>query len=306
MRKPAIIVIVIFCLLIQSHAQDKNILFSQYIFNGLTISPAYAGSHDVFSASFLSRYQWIGFEGAPGYFALNLHSPGKKTRTGWGVNMMYETIGIRSTFGFYANYAYRLSLGPGTLAMGIKAGFASGNQEVLNIYDKDKLDPVFNDNSSNYFLPNFGIGFYYRTKKIFAGLSVPLMLGYEADNEGTIKAYHDFSMYTYYLTAGIHLKPDNNWQITPSVLTRYEQASGIVLDGTVNILYKDAFGAGLGYRTAGALMMFVNYRIGYQTTVGLAYDFGFGGINQYNRNSIEIAIQVDLGFKVNRSNPTDF
>jgi hypothetical protein len=52
--------------------------------------------------------------------------------------------------------------------------------------------------------------------------------------------------------------------------------------------------------------MMVNYRIGYQTTVGLAYDLGFSGINQYNRNSFEIAIQFDLGFKVNRTNPIVF
>ncbi|MBN1414947.1 MAG: type IX secretion system membrane protein PorP/SprF [Bacteroidales bacterium] len=306
MRKRLVILIAIWCIPLPGKPQDRNILFSQYTYNGLSLNPSYAGSHDVFSASFLSRQQWIGFEGAPRDFALNLHGPGKNTKTGWGINMMYETIGIRNTFGFFANYAYRLSLGPGILSMGIKAGFASGSQKVLNISDNGKIDPAFSDNTASYFLPNFGIGFYYYTNKVFAGLSVPLILGYKSNNDGSIIAYHDFSKYAYWLTAGIRLSPGNNWQITPSVITQYEISSGIVLDGTVNVLYRETFGVGLGYRTSGALIMNVSYRIGYQTTVGLAYDFGLGGINQYNRNSIEIAVQVDLGFKINRSNPIVF
>jgi type IX secretion system PorP/SprF family membrane protein len=303
MRKPTLMLLLIGCLTWQGWAQDNNILFSQYMFNGLTLNPAYAGSHDLFSASFLSRYQWLGFEGAPKDYALNLHGPGKSTKTGWGANMMYETIGLRSTFSLYADYAYRMQLGSGSLAMGLKAGFVSGNQKIDDLLG---TDPVYTENASDYFLPNFGIGLYYNSPLIFAGLSVPLILGYESSSDGSILAYHDFSKYTYYLTAGVHLKPSDDWQFTPSLLTRYQSSTGIVLDGTMNVLYKELFGVGLSYRTTGALIMMLNYRIGYQTTVGMAYDFGFSGINETNRNSVEIAIQVDLGFKVNRINPIAF
>jgi type IX secretion system PorP/SprF family membrane protein len=289
--------------LLQGRAQDKNILFSQYRLNGLSLNPAYAGSHDVFSASVLSRYQWIGFEGAPSNYALNMHFPGKNTKTGWGANMMYETIGIRSTMGLYINYAYRLTLGSGTLAMGLKGGFSSGHQDILDLSGDD---PVYNDNLSGYFLPNFGVGLYYNSKKLFAGLSVPLMLGYETGKDGAVKAYHDFSKYAYYFTGGIHFNAGPDWLVTPSVLAQYDLSSGLVLDGTLSMLYKEMFGAGITYRTAGALVMMLSYRLGYLTTVGLAYDFGFGGINQFNRSSFEIALQIDLGFKINRSNPTVF
>jgi len=303
MKKFLIITAIIGCMPFLSQAQDNNILFSQYGFNGLTLNPAYAGSHELFSASILSRYQWLGFEGAPKDYALNLHGPGKNTKTGWGANMMYETIGIRSTFSLYANYAYRLMLGTGSLSMGLKAGFVSGNQEIDDLLS---TDPAYNVNASNYFLPNFGIGVYYNTKQVFAGISVPLMLGYESNGDGSIGAYHDFSMYTYYLTAGVRLAPSDAWLVTPSMLARYQSSTGFVLDCTVNVLYRELFGVGFSYRTTKALIMMVNYRIGYQTTIGLAYDFGFSDINADNRNSIEIAIQVDLGFKVNRTNPIVF
>jgi type IX secretion system PorP/SprF family membrane protein len=303
MKKLILGILAISLLLATGRAQDKNILFSQYRFNGLTVNPAYAGSHEVFSASLLGRYQWVGFEGAPKDYALNFHFPGKNTKTGWGGNVIYETVGIRSTIGVYANYAYRMLLGTGTLSMGLRGGFASGNQEILNLSGDD---PVFSENSDDYFLPNFGIGIYYNNRKGFAGLSVPFILGYESNNNGNIVAYHDFSMYTYYLTGGIHLNLNDQWKLTPSMLMQYESASGILLDGTVNILYREVFGAGLSYRTSGALIMLLNYKLNYQTTLGMAYDFGFGGMNQYNRSSFEIALQIDLGFKIDRSNPMVF
>jgi type IX secretion system PorP/SprF family membrane protein len=303
MRKLLIIVVILWFIFPCGRAQDRNILFSQYTLNGLTLNPAYAGSHNVFSASLLSRNQWLGFEGAPKDFALNLHGPGKKNSTGWGLNMMYETIGIRSTFSLFANYAYRLTIGSGALSMGIKAGFASGKQAIDDLIDGD---PAYTENGVNYFLPNFGIGFYYNTKKLYAGMSVPLMLGYESSADGSIVAYHKFSMYTYYLTAGYRIDLSDTWQVTPSLLARYEQSSGLVADGTVSVLYREIFGGGISYRTTGALVAMVNYRIGYQTRVGLAYDFGIGGINEYNRSSVEIAIQVDLGFRINRTNPMAF
>ncbi len=303
-----IITAIIGCMTFTGQAQDKNILFSQYMFNGLTLNPAYAGSHEVFSAGLLSRYQWLGFEGAPKDYALNLHGPGKNTRTGWGANMMYGTSGLRSTFSLFANYAYRLPLGPGTLSMGLKAGMASANQQID---ESIASDPLYSENASDYILPNFGIGFYYNTKRLFAGFSVPLILGYKSSSNGSTTINHDFAMYTYYLTAGVHLHAGEKWKITPSLLALYESSSGAVLDGTLNVLYRELFGVGLSYRTSGALIAMLNYRMGYQTTVGLAYDFGIydyriGDINWYNRSSFEIAIQVDLGFKVNRTNPIVF
>ena len=44
---------------------QHNIVYSQYIFNGLLLNPAYAGSHVQLSATLSYRNQWINFEGAP-------------------------------------------------------------------------------------------------------------------------------------------------------------------------------------------------------------------------------------------------
>jgi type IX secretion system PorP/SprF family membrane protein len=39
--------------------------YNMYMFNGLYLNPAYAGSHDVISTMAIYRHQWAGFDGAP-------------------------------------------------------------------------------------------------------------------------------------------------------------------------------------------------------------------------------------------------
>lgn len=43
--------------------QDPN--FTQYMYNTMSINPAYAGSRDVLSATILHRSQWLGFDDGP-------------------------------------------------------------------------------------------------------------------------------------------------------------------------------------------------------------------------------------------------
>ncbi len=285
------------------YGQEKNILFSQYQYNSLSINPAYAGSHEVFSATLIKRMQWIGFEGAPNYESLNMHFLGKNTKTGWGINALHENIGIRNYFNLFINYAYRLTLGNGYLSLGLKGGMSSGKQDLSEI---DADDPVYNENAHSYMVPNFGIGVYYKARNFFSGISVPLMLGYESGNDGTITAYHDFRQYAYFATGGFSVNIDEKWMLTPSLLVSYEESTGLIMDITVNGLYKKMLGAGLAYRTSGALIFLVNYRINYQTTAFVAYDFGIGGLSRYNRSSVEAGLQIDLEYKINRSNMTIF
>jgi len=60
--------------------QDPN--FTQYMYNTLSINPAYAGSRDAFSAVALHRSQWLGFDGAPTSQTLSAHTPIKEGKNG--------------------------------------------------------------------------------------------------------------------------------------------------------------------------------------------------------------------------------
>lgn len=294
-----------FCLLfgLCLKAQEKALLYSHYSFNGLAINPAYAGSREMLSISLSHRSQWMGFDGAPSYNILGIHTPFKNTKMGLGFQVMNESIGLRKYTGFYLNYAHRLTLGNGKLALGLKGGIATGNYDLIDLGDDDY---VFSEKSSSYLLPNFGVGLYYYTRKFYAGLSVPLILGYETSETGEVTAYHDFNKYAYYLTAGITFDIADKWQLQPSGMVEYDKAGGVIADVGLSLLYKDVLRAGASYRSKQAIVMLLDYKITYQLRVGIAYDYGLNDLNAYNRNSFEVALEYNFGYKIRAANPTIF
>jgi type IX secretion system PorP/SprF family membrane protein len=283
-------------------AQEKAMLYSHYTFNGMAINPAYAGSHDMLSVSLSHRSQWMGFEGAPSYNILGVHTPFKNTKMGLGFLVMNESIGLRKYTGFYLNYAHRLNLGRGILALGLKAGLGTGSFDKIDLGD----DIVFSENANGYLLPNFGVGVYYYTKKFYAGLSIPLLLGYRTNKSGDVIAYHDFNKYAYYLTTGVNIDIAQNWQVQPSGLVEYDKAGGVIADIGLGLLYKEIIRVGTSYRSKRAIVMLLDYKITYQLKVGIAYDYGISELNSYNRNSFEIALEYNFGYRIKASNPTIF
>jgi type IX secretion system PorP/SprF family membrane protein len=285
------------------YAQEKVFLFSNYSFNGLAVNPAFAGSHEMLSISLSHRSQWVGFEGAPSYNILGVHTPFKNTKMGLGLLVINEHIGLRKYTGFYFNYAHRIQLGAGKLALGLKGGVAAGKFEPISLEGDDY---VFNEKTNNYLLPNFGVGIYYYVKRFYAGLSVPLMLGYKTNETGEVTVYHDLKKYAYYLTAGCDFSIAEDWLARPSGIAVYEKSGGVIADAGISILYKDILTAGLSYRTKQALIMLVDFKVNYQLHLGISYDYGMSAINEYNRSSFEIALQYKFGYQIKASNPTIF
>ena len=99
---------------------------TQYLFNGLLINPAYAGSRDALTANLTWRKQWVGFDGAPETQVLSVHSPLTGKKLALGLLVTNDGIGISKQTGVMTNYAYRVKLGTGKLSFGIGAGFKTG------------------------------------------------------------------------------------------------------------------------------------------------------------------------------------
>jgi type IX secretion system PorP/SprF family membrane protein len=286
-----------------TEAQEKALLYSHYSFNGLALNPAFAGSHEMLSVNLSHRNQWMGFEGAPSYNIFAVHTPLKKTTMGLGLLVMNESIGLRKYTGFYANYAHRLTIGSGKLALGLKAGLATGKIENPDLGVDDN---VFSEKSKSFLLPNFGAGLYYYTPNFYAGVSVPLLMGYRTNESGEVVVYHDIHKYTWYMTMGVTLRMAQSWSLQPSALAEYDKSVGLLAEGGLSLLYKDVLKLGGSYRSSGALVMLMDYKLNYQIRVGLAYDYGLGGINEYNRNSFEICFEYNFGYQIKASNPTQF
>ena len=100
---------------------QQDIMVSQYMFNGLFLNPAYAGSHKYMGASLLHRQQWVNFEGAPVTSIFAIDGPFAKRKMGWGLLVASEKIGPTSRTDFFGNY---LLIGHSQRSSGARRPFA--------------------------------------------------------------------------------------------------------------------------------------------------------------------------------------
>jgi type IX secretion system PorP/SprF family membrane protein len=283
-------------------------VFSDYISNGLLINPAYAGSREVLSLSLLFRDEWVGFENSPLYETFSAHAPLKNAHIGLGFVFMNEKSGSTVNTHAYFNYAYRMNMGKGKLALGLKAGFNYTNNDWNNLYLNNPIDPTFSDKTKKYILPNFGIGAYYSTDRVFAGLSIPYILSYRESSAGSgYKIYHDMKNYNYLLTAGYLFDISRNFKLKPSFLLKYNAIMKQQFDLNLNfILLNDKLWIGTACRFDEALSSSLELQINPQLRFGYSFDYSGLQSNYFNYTSHEIFIRYEFSYKIKAFNPRYF
>jgi type IX secretion system PorP/SprF family membrane protein len=285
--------IVIVCLLLLRvsyiHAQQE-IMVSQYMFNGLFLNPAYAGSHKYFSSSLLYRNQWVGFTGAPKSMLLAVDGPLMDQKMGVGLIVATDKIGATRQSDVYANYSYILPLEKGKLAFGIKAGASQYTYNSGELIVWDANDEKFNGVTQSALIPKFGFGAYYFTERAFAGISVPSMLYYNGSNSFTLPVSKH-----YYITGGYVMELEERWKLKPSFLFKYQKAAPVQLDMNITAMFMDQVSMGLSYRTGDAVVAILEYQANQRFRIGYAYDFTTSAIRKYATGSHEIMIGFDFG-----------
>src|SRR5688572_13511687 len=164
-------------------AAQQDPMYSQYMFNMLSVNPAYAGSRDMLSATLLYRKQWVGIDGAPTTITFTADTPIKDQRMALGANIVSDKIGISKTMMINLTYAYRIRLANGgILSFGLQGGinqyradYSSVSTYYPGLDPPPVVDPAFSTATGSIF-PNFGFGSYYYTGRFYAGVGVPKML----------------------------------------------------------------------------------------------------------------------------------
>src|SRR5574343_1772642 len=122
MKKNLIILLGLFILTSVRVVAQQDPMFSQYLFNILSINPAYAGSADRLSAVAIHRSQWVGFEGAPITQTITAHAPLRYEALSVGGTIINDKNGPVSQTAVFADISYRLHFAKSKLAFGLKTG----------------------------------------------------------------------------------------------------------------------------------------------------------------------------------------
>jgi type IX secretion system PorP/SprF family membrane protein len=282
-------------------------LTSQYLFNGLVINPAYAGSRDALAANLTYRHQWVGFEGAPVTQMLSIHAPMGKRKLGLGVMLYNDKIGVSQETGILTNYAYRLRLGKGKLSMGLGVGLTMLRSDWTSLAIQQTSDAVFASDSQNALRPNFSAGAFYYTKKWFVGASSPFIMThkYNAGSEGWNLSENSADIQPM-VTGGYVFRINADTKLKPTTLLRYRAAEGLQADLSTNLILKDKVWVGASYRTGDAFIASLEVLPTAQWRLGYAYDLGISSLAAYHAGSHELMVQYEFGYRIRVKDPRYF
>jgi type IX secretion system PorP/SprF family membrane protein len=246
-------------------AQQQG-MFTQYMFNGLAINPAYAGSHESMSITALGRKQWMGMEGAPSTQTFALHSPVPNEKIGLGLLLSHDNIGPLHQYSFKAAYAYRIPMGPGKLAMGLQGGLSNYNARFTSLYlGPNVQDPTFGEDV-NRTVADFGTGLYYYSERFYLGFSVPQLVALRADPQLNLARH-------YFVHSGYVVDLNRSLKLKPNILVKAVQGAPLDIDLNTNLLINEVVWVGLSYRSLQSLSAMVELQLTDQLRLGYAYDF---------------------------------
>ena len=267
--------------------------YTQYMFNTMSINPAYAGSKEDLSISALARSQWVGISGAPQTQTLSFHTPIGFSGVGIGLNLINDKLGPSQELYFDGNVSYTVKTSEqGNLAFGLRFGGRSLNLDWSKGKYHNPADVIFNNNVNNKFLPTLGAGLYYYTDKWYAGLSVPNFL--RTDH------YNDFLESTaverlhYFFIAGYVFDLSESIKFKPAVLTKIVSGAPLSLDLSANFLFNEKFNLGLAYRWDDSISAILGVQVSDRLNIGYAYDLTTSNYRNYNSGTHEVMLIFDM------------
>jgi type IX secretion system PorP/SprF family membrane protein len=278
-----------------SLSAQQDPLYSMYLFNPLSINPAYSGSTNQFQAVGLYRRQWMKFPGSPGTSTCTVHGPVNGEKMGVGISFINDQVGYMKTTSFMATYAYKLKLENSTLAFGLQTGFRNFNVSLteVQVNDQDDYDVAFANNFSSWNL-NFGTGVFWFGEKWYGGIGIPhlrnhLLRENELNYDDVARLRTHYNIY-----GGYVFDLASNLKIRPSMLIRKVKGAPYQFDINANLLYLDLYSLGISYRTSSSLMVLAEVKMTKNFRLGYATDFTINKLRGQTGATHEIMLRYDF------------
>jgi type IX secretion system PorP/SprF family membrane protein len=280
--------------------------YSQYMFNGLAINPAYAGSHGALSATALARFQNVGLRGAPNTQTFSLHAPLLNKRVSLGLLVVHDQLSIINQTGVHFSYAYRIPVrrranNGASLSFGLQGGVSmySARYTDLDLYSNSSANPnPGNDMNFSQDIrdsrPNIGAGIFYSQKNAYLGISMPSMVNNVFDRgQGYETVYQGIPV----ILSGGYVYPLNNLlKVKPNFLIKTIDNRPIEFDLNANFLFDEVLWAGVSYKSSKQVSLMTQVQLTDQIQFGYSYSITAGPLRTVELGSHEIMINYRFWF----------
>jgi type IX secretion system PorP/SprF family membrane protein len=268
---------------------QSEAIYTFNLFNQLNFNPAYAGSKDVLDAGLIYRNQWYsGLDGSPKNINLYGHMPIAKNRSGIGLNILNDRIGLDKILSIAGNYAYKIKFNHGNvLAIGLNARVENARSDWDEANDAVELpgETEFDATSNTTF--NVGPGVFFKNRKFYIGASLPRML---ANSLYTDTDLFGGDVNTWFFQGGLSLPLGRNVELLPNVQVRYNPSAPFDFDANLNAMFNDHFMVGLMYRYEDAINALLAYQFTNGMRLGVAYDLTLSELKKTTDGSFELMI----------------
>jgi type IX secretion system PorP/SprF family membrane protein len=248
--------------------------FTQYMFNNLYITPAYAGVEGVSQFTAFHRSQWLGYEssfgdgGAPTTQMLSFTAPIYKLKSGFGAYVTNDRLGPQNNSELQAMYAYHLGVKDNKLSFGIKAGIYAVSVNGTYYRYIQEGDRLILTGKESQIRPDLGFGVFYRSEKYYAGFGVNHLIKSEFDF-GVDEARNALENHMN-VTAGYYYEVNFDLKLNPTILVKTdfkEYSFDVALIATI----KDKMWAGLSFRQSEAANVLLGYSFLKDKSLKLGY-----------------------------------
>jgi len=312
-RQKHILAIIIAFTSVKANAQ-QTIQFSQYVFNGLAVNPAYAGYKDDWTVNLSSRIQWVGINDAPRTGTLSVDGlPNTDNKNvGLGLIATFDQLGPENTSSLYLNYAYRLQLDnedTRRLCFGFAVGAEQYSIDGSKFNATDPGDGAIPLGVVSKFTPDVRVGIYYYSPGAYFGASVFNLL-----SGAGIKSVENTQIVqmvrTAYITGGVLLPLDDHLDLKPSMMIKEDFKGPTNIDISSYLLFNKIFWLGASYRTgiaiwnknglqsvgdnSDAVAAIAQFYINDHLRVGYSFDFTTSKLANYQNGSHEVSLSLTL------------
>jgi type IX secretion system PorP/SprF family membrane protein len=294
-------------------------VFSQYLFNGFLINPAYAGLDGYSAVNLTAREQWVGIPNSPKTYMVSyqtrflgksfvskgaaarqkMMSKYTSGRVGIGGVIYNDRNGLINRTGGQVTYAYHIKLDRHeniSLAVsGLLYQFSIDRSRIQT----ENADRLIDNTILNMIIPDVGVGAVYTSETFYGGVSIDQLLQSYLKLGGN-KIDKEYRLYRqYYVTAGYRYDIDKETAIEPSCLIKVTNQFSYQLDLTTKVIFNRDYWAGLSYRTGSAIVLQAGVSVE-RFHFGYAFDYNLRSINKHGYGTHEFMIAYKWGDSPNR------
>ena len=241
---------------------QQDALVTQYMFNNIYLTPAFAGVEGVTKLTALHRTQWQGYQssfgdgGAPTTQIVSFTTPINKLRSGFGTYIMNDKLGPQNNLEVQGMYAYHIGIKDAKLSLGVKAGIYS--QTINGKYYRyiQQGDPLIVEGKESQIRPDLGFGAFYRAEKYYVGVGINHVLktqfNFGIDSSRNALQNHLNVTAGYFYELNFDLKV----QFSTAIRSDFNKTQ---FDFGAIAFYKDKLWGGLAFRQSEAASLLMGY-----------------------------------------------